>query len=201
MGVPVAVRANLRLALTRGQFDVVHGFEPGLPSLSYLALTSTHALTAATFFSVDRLGYPARRSRRDRLRTRVDALLATSDETAEAAAERFEGDYSVVPRGVDLELFRPAAKRELVVIELEVAGRATTRALLHLLEDAPTWEATLLHTKPLGFRPAIPRRLRSRVRVRSVRTATQRASALAPAAVVRRGAGRRGAARTRGGGM
>ena len=182
MGVPVAVRANLRLALTRGQFDVVHGFEPGLPSLSYLALTSTHALTAATFFSVDRLGYPARRSRRDRLRTRVDALLATSDETAEAAAERFEGDYSVVPRGVDLELFRPAAKRELVVIELEVAGRATTRALLHLLEDAPTWEATLLHTKPLGFRPAIPRRLRSRVRVRSVRTAAQRASALAPAA-------------------
>ena len=31
MGVPVAVRANLRLALTKGRFDVVHGFEPGLP--------------------------------------------------------------------------------------------------------------------------------------------------------------------------
>jgi hypothetical protein len=44
MGVPVAVRANLRLALAHGRFDVVHGFEPGLPSLSYLALTSTHAL-------------------------------------------------------------------------------------------------------------------------------------------------------------
>ena len=67
MGVPVAVRANLRLALTKGRFDVVHGFEPGLPSLSYLALTSTHALTAATFFSVDRLGYPARRKRTSQL--------------------------------------------------------------------------------------------------------------------------------------
>ena len=32
MGVPVAVRANLRLALARGRYDVVHGFEPGLPS-------------------------------------------------------------------------------------------------------------------------------------------------------------------------
>src|SRR4029078_696412 len=71
MGVPVAVRANLRLALTKGRFDVVHGVEPGLPSLSSLPLTTTHALTAATFFSVDRLGYPTRRSRRDRLRTRV----------------------------------------------------------------------------------------------------------------------------------
>ena len=183
MGVPMAVRANLRLALTHGHFDVVHGFEPGLPSLSYLALTSTHALTAATFFSVDRLGYPARRSRRDRLRTRIDALLATSEETAEAAAERFEGDYGVIPLGVDLGLFRPAPKRRLLAIELEAAGRSTTRALLRLLEDAPAWEATLLHTKPLGFRPAIPRRLRTRVHVRATRTSAQRADALGPAAI------------------
>ena len=182
MGVPVAVRANLRLALTKGRFDVVHGFEPGLPSISYLALTSAHALTAATFFSVDRLGYPARRSRRDRLRTRVDVLLATSDETAAAAAERFEGDYAVIPIGVDLAAFAPAKKRKLVVIELEPAGRATTRALLRLLDDAP-WEATLIHTKPLGFRPVIPRRLHSRVHVRSTRTSAQRADMLAPAAI------------------
>src|SRR5690349_24492467 len=38
MGVPVGVRANLAIALAEGGFDVVHGFEPGLPSLSYLAL-------------------------------------------------------------------------------------------------------------------------------------------------------------------
>ncbi|HKG43039.1 MAG TPA: glycosyltransferase, partial [Gaiellaceae bacterium] len=37
IGVPVGVRANLSLALARGDYDVVHGFEPGLPSLSYLA--------------------------------------------------------------------------------------------------------------------------------------------------------------------
>ena len=183
MGVPVAVRANLRLALTHGRFDVVHGFEPGLPSLSYLALTSTHALTAATFFSVDRLGYPARRSRRDRLRTRIDALLATSPATALAAAERFEGDYGIVPLGVDLELFEPAPKRELVTIELEPAGRATTRAVLRLLRTHPEWEALLLHTKPLGFRPTIPRAVRGRVHVRATRTGAQRAEALASASV------------------
>ena len=183
MGVPVAVRANLRLALTHGRFDVVHGFEPGLPSLSYLALTSTHALTAATFFSIDRLLYPARRSRRDRLRARVDALLATSLHTAAAAAGRFEGEYALVPLGIDLERFSPSAKRDVIVIELEPAGRQTTRALVRLLDDAPGWEAILLHTKPLGFRPAIPRRLRSRVHVRSTRTAAQRADVLGPASV------------------
>ena len=183
MGVPVAVRANLRLALARGRYDVVHGFEPGLPSLSYLALTATDALTAATFFSVDRLGYPARRSRRDRLRARVDALLATSDETAAAAAHRFDGDYRIIPIGIDLDQFRPADKRDVVVVELEPAGRSTTRALLRLLADLPGWEATLLHTKPLGFRPAIPRSVRSRVHVRAARTDLQRADCLGPAAI------------------
>jgi predicted metal-dependent phosphoesterase TrpH len=183
MGVPVAVRANLRLALARGGFDVVHGFEPGLPSLSYLALTATDALTAATFFSVDRLGYPARRSRRDRLRARVDALLATSPETAAAAALRFDGDYAVIPIGIDLDRFRPAMKRDLVVVELEPGGRATTRRVLRLLADLKGWEATLLHTKPLGFRPAIPRAVRRRVHVRAARTEAQRADILEPAAI------------------
>jgi hypothetical protein len=183
MGVPVAVRANLRLALARGRFDLVHGFEPGLPSLSYLALTTTKALTAATFFSVDRLGYPARRSRRDLLRARVDALLATSSETAAAAALRFEGDYRLVPMGVDIQRFEPTTKEDLIVVELEAAGRATTRALLRLLRTLPDWKATLLHTKPLGFRPAIPRATRPRVHVRSARTAAQRAEALGPAAI------------------
>src|ERR671931_556 len=43
MGVPVGVRANLAVALAAGRFDVVHGFEPGLPSLSYLALRDAAA--------------------------------------------------------------------------------------------------------------------------------------------------------------
>jgi predicted metal-dependent phosphoesterase TrpH/glycosyltransferase involved in cell wall biosynthesis len=183
MGVPVGVRANLRLALANGNYDVVHGFEPGLPSLSYLALTSARTLTAATFFSPERLGYPARRSRRDRLRIRVDALLATSEETARAASERLEGDYRLVPIGVDTELFRPGRKRNLIALELEPAGRPVTRAVARLLKELPGWELILLHTKPLGFRPAVPLAVRKRVHVRSVRRSEQRAAVLAEAAI------------------
>ena len=189
MGVPVAVRANLRLALGTGRYDVVHGFEPGLPSLSYLALTTSHALTAATFFSPERLAYPARRSRRDRLRIRVDALLATSEATAAAAAHRFPGDYELIPLGVDTVRFAPRAKRKLVALELEPAARASTRAVLRALRSLPDWEIRLLHTKPLAFRPAIPRSVRARTRVRTVRLPEQRSAALAEAAVFVRAPG------------
>src|SRR5436305_3235237 len=101
IGVPVGARANLALALALGRFDVVHGFEPGLPSLSYLALRDAQALAVATFLSPERLGYPPGRAQRDRLLGRLDALVATTEATADAAAERLPGDYRVVPVGVD----------------------------------------------------------------------------------------------------
>src|SRR5579884_2652603 len=117
MGLPVGVRASLSLALARGRFDVVHGFEPGLPSLSYLALRDAPALTVATFASPERLGYPPGKAQRERLLARLDALVATSEDVAEAAALRFPGHYRVVSPGVDTELFAPARKRQLVVME------------------------------------------------------------------------------------
>src|SRR5579864_1452413 len=114
MGVPVGVRASLSLALARGRFDVVHGFEPGLPSLSYLALRDSAVLTAATFSSPERLGYPPGRAQRERLLARVDALLATTPEVAAAAAARFPGRYELVPQGIDPKLFAPARKEKRV---------------------------------------------------------------------------------------
>jgi PHP domain-containing protein len=89
----------------------------------------------------------------------------------------------VIPLGVDLERFAPKTKRHVLAVELEVAGRPTTRALLRLLTGLPEWEAILLHTKPLGFRPAIPRSIRERVHVRAARTTRQRAGALEGAAI------------------
>ena len=184
MGVAVGVRANLTLALRIGAFDVVHGFEPGLPSLSYLALSDAESLTAATFISPDRLAYPARRAQRDRFRARVDALLATSTLTADAAAARFPGEYRLIPEGVDTNLFRPDEKRRVIVVELQPASRPVTRAALRALDELDAeWSVLLLHTKPLGFRPAVPSRFRGRVHVRAARTAEQRAAALADAAI------------------
>ena len=183
MGVPVGVRANLAVALATGGFDIVHGFEPGLPSLSYLALRDGAALAAATFFSPERLGYPPGRAQRDRLLARLDALLATDAATAEAAAARFPGRYELVPVGVDLTLFAPAPKRKLVVLEWRQAERPLLRALVRELAEQRDWELVLLRTRPLGGRPSLPRALRGRVHVRTALDAESRAAALREAAV------------------
>src|SRR5258707_7323498 len=183
IGVPVGVRANLAVALATGAFDIVHGFEPGLPSLSYLALRDASALTVATFFSPERLSYPPARTRRERLLGRLDALLATSESTAEAAAERFPGRYELVPAGVQLERVAPAAKRKLVVLEWRQAERPLLRALARELAAQPDWELVLLRTRPLGGRPALPRALRGRVRVRTALEGESRAEVLREAAI------------------
>src|SRR5262245_49339966 len=184
MGVPVGVRTNLAVALGSGRFDIVHGFEPGLPSLSYLALRDAHALTVATFLSPERLAYPPAKTRRERLLGRLDALLAPSDETAAAAAERFPGSYELVPLGVDLDLFAPAReKRNVVVLECRAAERPLLRALARELAAQPDWELVLLRTRPLGTRPPLPRALRGRVHVRTALDGRARAELLREAAV------------------
>jgi predicted metal-dependent phosphoesterase TrpH/glycosyltransferase involved in cell wall biosynthesis len=204
MGVPVGVRASLSLALARGRFDVVHGFEPGLPSLSYLALRDAAALTAATFFSADRLGYPPGRAQRERLLARVDALLATNQAVADAAAVRFPGRYELVPHGIDPELFAPPAaecgvfepgtgssaagasspeKKQLIVLEWRQTERPLLRTLVRELAQQPPWELVLLRTRVPASRPAVSPRLRGRMRVRTARTGAARAELLRSASI------------------
>ena len=178
IGVPVGVRANLALALQRGRFDIVHGFEPGLPSLSYLALRDSHALGVATFISAERLAYPPGRPQRQRLLSRIDALLATSSEVAAAAGIRLPGDYRVVSPGVDTKLFRPEQKRRRIVLEWRPTERQLYRSVLRALRELPEWELVLLRTKSLSGRPTIPRALSGRVIVRTARDGAARAALL-----------------------
>jgi hypothetical protein len=183
IGLPVGVRANLSAALARGNFEVVHGFEPGLPSLSYLALRDAHALTVASFFSPERLGYPPGRAQRERLLGRIDALVAGSPEAAHAAAQRFPGEYRLVEEGVDDELFRPGRKGQLVVLEWRPAERPLARAVIRALRGLPEWELIFLRTKPLTGRPTIPAKLRGRAHVRTARDGPGRAAILNEAAI------------------
>ncbi len=182
MGVPVGVRASLTHALVNGRYDIVHGFEPGLPSLSYLALLAAESLSVATFLSPDRLGYPPRRAQREKLLARVDALLATSEETAAAARERFPGSYRIVAEGVDTTVFAPGPKRELAVLEWRPGERPHVRAVERSLAESSGWELVLLRAGP-GAQPAVPRRLRGRVSVRTARDPASRAAVLREAAV------------------
>jgi predicted metal-dependent phosphoesterase TrpH len=183
LGVPVGVQANLRQALVQGRYDVVHGFEPGLPSLSYLALRDADAFAVATFVSANRLGYPPARSQREKLLGRLDALVALSDEVLVAAEERFPGDYRLLSPGVDTTLFSPGRKRRTIVVELRPNERLVARGVVRTLRELPGWDLLLLRTRPLIGRPAIPRDLAARVRVRTARDAAARAAILNGASI------------------
>jgi len=185
VGVPVGVRANVATALRRGDFDVVHGFDPAMPGLAYVALLEAQSTTVATFVDPDRLGFPPRKNQRDRLLARIDRLVATGAGVAERAAARFPGAYTVVAPGVDLELFAPAAgKSNLVVIETSAGGLPIVRAALRALRSLDGWEAILLRTAPLAARPSIPHGMRDRVHLRTAARGEARAALLRDAAIV-----------------
>ena len=183
IGVPVGARADLSLALALGRFDIVHGFEPGLPSLSYLALRDAQALAVATFLSRERLAYPPGRAQRERLLARLDALVATSEQTAEAAAARFSGEYRVVSAGVDPALFHPEPKQRRIVLEWRPTERPLARSVLRALDELSDWDLLVLRTKPLMGRPTIPRTHRDRITVRTARDGIARAQLLNDAAI------------------
>jgi predicted metal-dependent phosphoesterase TrpH len=183
MGVPVGARANLTIALSRGRYDLVHGFEPGLPSLSYLALRHARTIAVASFFSAERLSYPPGKAQREKLLGRIDALVASSEATAAAAAERFPGDYRVISPGVDPALFRRGRKRKLIVLEWRGLERPVAKGVIRMLDELPGWELVLLRTRPLSGSPYVPRRLVGRVHVRLGRDAATRADLLREAAI------------------
>ena len=166
--LPMGLRANLATALSLGSFDVVHGFEPGVSSLSSAALLEAHTATAATFFSTERIAVPPRKNKRAQLLARVDVLLGTSVEAIARASDRFPGDYEHVSIGVDSALFAPSTKRKVIVVELAPGQSAVAKAMLRLLPTLPGWELVLARTAPLTRRPAIPAKLRDRARVRSL---------------------------------
>jgi len=182
VGVPVGVQANLTLALSADRFDVVHAHDPGVPSLSYVALRRARSLTVATFHSAERLAYPPGKGQREKLLTRIDALTAVGEAVTDAARTRFAGDYTTLPVGVDAELFQPGPPRKRFVIEWRPDEVHRARAAFGALADLPGWELVVLRTRPLSGRPYVPRALRARVKVRSGLDAVSRAHELQGAA-------------------
>ena len=183
VALPMGLRANLASALLLGSFDVVHGFEPGVSSLSSAALLEAHSITAATFFSTERIAVPPRKNKRAQLLARVDVLLGTSDEAIARASDRFPGDYEHVSIGVDSARFAPCTKRKVIVVELAPGQSAIAKTMLRLLPTLPGWELVLARTAPLTRRPAIPAKLRDRARVRSLVKPDVRRSTLVEAAI------------------
>ena len=181
VGVPVGTRANLQLALAHGGFDIVHAHEPALPSLSYLALRDASMISIATFHSSERLIYPPGKRQREKLLARIDALTATSEDTATLARERFPGEYRLLPGGVDTSLFAPAPERRRFVVELGLEDRGPARAAARAMTAIPGYEVFVLR-RTLQRPLTVPRGVRGRVHAVTPRGEQSRADVLRGAA-------------------
>jgi predicted metal-dependent phosphoesterase TrpH/glycosyltransferase involved in cell wall biosynthesis len=182
LGVPIGVRANLELALGADSFDVLHAHEPGLPSLSYLALRDSRALSVATFHSPERLAYPPGKKQRERLLSRIDGLTAVGEEALSAAQARFPGDYRALPYGIELDRIRASRPADRFLFEWRADELARGRAALRELRELPGWELVFVRTSALSGRPYVPRLLRERVSVRTALDGETRARLLVGAA-------------------
>ena len=183
VGVPVGIRASLRLALETSEFDIVHVYDPGRIGISYHALLLTDTLTVATFHSADRVNHPAGKKRRERLLTRVDVLTATSLRALEAARHRFPGHYELLPLGISVTPAegKDASARPLLVVEWHPEERERVRHLLRSLLVVPDWDVRILRLRTLSGRPYVPRALRDRCEVTTARDGARRQELLSGA--------------------
>ena len=140
MGVPMGVRGEPRARAARGRFDIVHGFEPGLPSLSYLALRDAQTLAVATFFSPERLAYPPAERSASGCSAAIDALLADVGARPRRPPPSASPATTGCLAGRRPRAVPPGAKRRLIVVEFR-RRLALARAALRALRELPGWEA------------------------------------------------------------
>ncbi len=91
------------------QFDVVHTHEPLTPVLPPMVLLNSHAPNVATFhaFRDSNAWYTAFRPYMSFLLTKVDVRIAVSEPAKEMVSQYFDGDYRVIPNGIDITQFSP----------------------------------------------------------------------------------------------
>jgi len=93
--------------------DVVHVHAPLDPFLAWAAVAASPCATVGTFHASFRPSglwdglFRWARPITGRLFAKLDARIAVSPEARRSIEAYFEGDYTIVPNGVDLERFRP----------------------------------------------------------------------------------------------
>ena len=105
------LRSAMRRALRRGRYDVVHVHAPLTPSLPMLAVEEAEVPLVGTFHAYYERSFAHAFGRRyfQRHVDRLAAAIAVSPAARDAVARYFDADWTIIPNGVDTELFRPDA--------------------------------------------------------------------------------------------
>ncbi len=111
---PVAVDLRMSNQLRRifrdEGFDVLHLHEPLMPALCLAALSQADMPAVGTFHASNErsLGYKLFRPLLERYAQKLSRRIAVSNAARRTAAAHFDGDYEIIPNGVDIERFSSA---------------------------------------------------------------------------------------------
>lgn len=93
--------------LRREHFDVVHLHEPLIPVLPHMVLLNSKSVNVATFHAarVSNPWYSAFKPYFSLVLGRLDGRIAVSEPARELVSQYFEGPYSIIPNGIDVQRY------------------------------------------------------------------------------------------------
>jgi len=105
------LRRDMRRALRRGKYDIVHVHSPLTPVLPILAIEEADCPVVGTFHTYfDRsIGYALGRRFFQRRLDMLSAAVAVSNSTTVALNRYFDADWQIIPNGIDTDVFHPSA--------------------------------------------------------------------------------------------
>jgi phosphatidylinositol alpha-mannosyltransferase len=155
---------QLRRALARERFDLLHVHEPLAPMLSPAALALWEGPTVGTFHAAgDSSWRPLAEALWGFLLGRIDQRVAVSEQARLAAAVYAPGDYEVIPNGVEIpDGIDPGRRAERIAF---VGRHDPRKGLPVLLRAWPQVRRPGLRLRVIGADPLAVRLLLARLRV------------------------------------
>jgi hypothetical protein len=154
IAAPADLISNIDVLLQSEQLDVLHVHEPFVPSVGWMALRYAGCPLVATFHTDSERyrAYWLARPRLQRYFEAFDSVLAVSRAVRDSAARAFEGEFRIIPGGVDVAAFQAADRRGDGPLRLLFDGsahrrdglRTLLRALRRLDDEAPLFELDVL---------------------------------------------------------
>ena len=154
----------MRRALAKEGFDLLHVHEPLAPMIGVAALALWDGPTVATFHAAGETAWrPVAAGLWGFLLDRIDLRIAVSDQARRTAEDFADGDYEVIPNGVELpQGVEPGGRLDRIVF----AGRHDPRKGLPVLLRAwPRLRRDGLRLRIVGADPLAVRLLLTRLRV------------------------------------
>ncbi len=104
--------SKIKEILERGNYDIVHTHGPLAPVIPYFTLKHSNSYNFSTFHAAHDPSklYELFKRYLIKIFQKIHGLIAVSPVARDSIKRHFDGDYRIIPNGVDIERFNPSKK-------------------------------------------------------------------------------------------